>query len=174
MTTEKQATEKKATEKKTAGTKKSNRTPKSSRTPKKQIENFLNNLTADATVDYSQNGAVCIHIAPWNEVTEVTEKPKTIRGRMVFQGKYHEGDGGVFIPYQSSEKAKFHTVLKTPHGELKTTEKRVQVQFSFWKSEGKEKSMKELYKEVMEMKRFVKQNTLFYQKEEDVEWEMMK
>lgn len=172
MTTKKQATEKKTAQTKKSGSTQKKKTGKS--TQKQQIENFLNNLTADATVSYSQNGSVCIHIAPWNEVTEVTEQPKTIRGRMVFQGKYHEGDGGVFIPYQNSEKAKFHTVLKTAHGELKTTEKRVQVQFSFWKSEGKEKSMKELYKEVLEMKRFVKQNTLAYQKEEDVEWEKMK
>lgn len=142
-------------------------------TPTKQLENFLNNLTADATVDYSQNGAVCIHIAPWNQHQEITEAPKTIRGRMVFQGKYHEGDGGVFIPYHSLEKSKFHTVLKTPHGELKTTEKRVLVQFSFWKSEDKEKSMKDLYKELLDMKRFVKQNSLPYQKE-DVAWEAMK
>lgn len=125
---------------------------------KKNIEHLLNNLTMDAAVTYMEDGSVSIRIAPWHDAANITEQPKTIRGRMVYGGKYNEGDGGKFIPYNQGGASIFTTILKTPHGELKTTPKRVQMQFSFWKSEGMEKSMTELYKEVMQMKKFVKSN----------------
>lgn len=149
---------------------------------KKNLEHLLNNLTVDAAVSYMEDGSVCIHVAPWNEHTEITEQPKTIRGRMVYGGKYHEGDGGKFIPYNQGGASIFTTILKTPHGELKTTPKRVQMQFSFWKSEGMEKTMTELYKEVMQMKKFVKSNLMKYNYKHSIEsnlennitWEEMK
>lgn len=125
-------------------------------TQKTKVEKILNNLSVDASVFYAADGTVCIKVAPWHQSNQPTEEPKTIRGRMVFKGKYHEGDGGTFVPYNQTEKTAFCSLLKTPHGELKTTEKRVQVQFSFWKTQGRESIMKELYKEVMEMKRITK------------------
>lgn len=148
---------------------------------KKNIEHLLNNLTMDAAVTYMEDGSVSIRIAPWNDAANITEQPKTIRGRMVYGGKYNEGDGGKFIPYNQGGASIFTTILKTPHGELKTTPKRVQMQFSFWKSEGMEKTMTELYKEVMLMKKFVKSNLVKnnYKKSinsnlEDTTWENMK
>lgn len=148
---------------------------------KKNIEHLLNNLTMDAAVTYMEDGSVSIRIAPWNDSADITEQPKTIRGRMVYGGKYHEGDGGKFIPYNQGGASIFTTILKTPHGELKTTPKRVQMQFSFWKSEGMEKTMTELYKEVMQMKKFVKSNLTKYNYKhsidsnlENITWEEMK
>lgn len=162
-------------------TKKSSSKKSLSAQQKKNIEHLLNNLTMDAAVTYMEDGSVSIKIAPWNDAADITEQPKTIRGRMVYGGKYNEGDGGKFIPYNQGGASIFTTILKTPHGELKTTPKRVQMQFSFWKSEGMEKTMTELYKEVMQMKKFVKSNLVKnnYKKSvnsnlEDTTWENMK
>lgn len=142
---------------------------------KANVEKILNNLTVDASVFYDENGAVCIRIAPWHDSNAITEEPKTIPGRMVFQGKNHEGDGGRFVPYNRSGKTLFTTLLKTPHGEMKTTPHRMMIQFAFWKSEDKEATMRALYNEVMEMKRFVKSNmNKHIVNKENMTWEQMK
>lgn len=167
---------------KNSSSKKSNSTKKKlSAQQKKNIEHLLNNLTMDAAVTYMEDGSVSIRIAPWHDSNNVTDEPKNIPGRMVFAGKNHEGDGGRFIPYNQTGKTLFTTILKTPHGEMKTTPKRVQMQFSFWKSEGMVKTMTELYKEVMQMKKFVKSNLMKYNYKnsidsnlENITWEEMK
>lgn len=147
---------------------------------KAKVEKILNNLTVDASVFYEENGAVCIKIAPWHDSNDVTDEPKTIPGRMVFKGKNHEGDGGKFVPYNQTGKTLFTTLLKTPHGEMKTTPHRMMVQFAFWKSEDKEATMRALYNEVMDMKRFVKSNISKHlsnnklSNKENITWEEMK
>lgn len=147
---------------------------------KAKVEKLLNNLTVDASVSYEENGAVCIKIAPWHDSNDVTDEPKTIPGRMVFKGKNHEGDGGRFVPYNQTGKTLFTTLLKTPHGEMKTTPHRMMVQFVFWKSEDKEATMRALYKEVLDMKRFVKSNISKHLSDtklstkEDFTWEQMR
>lgn len=147
---------------------------------KVKVEKLLNNLTVDASVFYEENGAVCIKIAPWHDSNDVTDEPKTIPGRMIFKGKNHEGDGGKFVPYNQTGKTLFTTLLKTPHGEMKTTPHRMMVQFAFWKSEDKEATMRALYKEVLDMKRFVKSNISKHLSDnklstkENITWEQMK
>lgn len=147
---------------------------------KTKVEKLLNNLTVDASVSYEENGAVCIKIAPWYDSNDVTDEPKTIPGRMVFKGKNHEGDGGKFVPYNQTGKTLFTTLLKTPHGEMKTTPHRMMVQFAFWKSEDKEATMRALYNEVLDMKRFVKSNISKHLSDtklstkENITWEQMK
>lgn len=135
---------------------------------KNEIGKLLNNLTVDASVSYKEDGAVYIRVAPWNESGDITDKPRNIHGRMIYASRRGEGDGGYFIPYNKTGKTLFNTLLKTPHGELKTTPKRVMMQFSFWKSEDKDFCMREFYKEMMQMRQFIKSN------KENIEWEKMK
>ena len=161
--------------------KKIQRTAASSKPPTQaNEETILNKLTDDASVFYEENGAICIKIAPWHDSNDVTDEPKTIPGRMVFKGKNHEGDGGKFVPYNQTGKTLFTTLLKTPHGEMKTTPHRMMVQFAFWKSEDKEATMRALYNEVMNMKRFVKSSISKHlsnnklSNKENITWEQMK
>ena len=147
---------------------------------KAKVEKILNNLTVDASVFYEENGAICIKIAPWHDSNDVTDEPKTIPGRMVFKGKNHEGDGRKFVPYKRTGKTLFTPLLKHRHGEMKTTPHRMMVQFAFWKSEDKEATMRALYNEVMNMKRFVKSSISKHlsnnklSNKENITWEQMK
>ena len=144
---------------------------------KKNTEPILNRVTSDASVRYEEDGSVSIRIAPWHYAHEITEKPKSIRGRMVFRGKNNEGDGGKFLPSAPSGRKLYTLLCKTPHGEMKSTQRKVMVSFTFWKTEGKLSCLSAMKKEIEEISNRMLRTLaplMAAHNEEDIAWEELK